>query len=240
MINIRTATVAMFAVGAISASSLAGTVDVKFTGTGLGRNVRVTLNGNARDLFAGQLKHNFSNGTGNCTSLEGTHRTFCTELTEYVTSTTAEYECAMLEDAPESDPMGPVAAQAIADLYAYADGRQVTTEDTGDNRDFASAFQIAVWEVVSDYDGTAGSLDITTGSLTIDGRYGRDLDANILAYLNDLFGAVGMNASGDGVFAVTRDGAQDQIVMVPLPTSIMLGTAGLAAIIVRRRRLARK
>ena len=240
MMSISKMFAAAIAVAAIAASSFAGTVDVKFVGTGLGRNVQVNRNGNATNLFAGQLMHNFSNGQGDCVSLSGTQATFCTELTEYVATNTSPFDSAALEDAPESGPMGAAAAQAVKDIYAQANGRQFATSGTVDNKDLAAAFQIAIWEVVTDYDGTAASLDVTAGDLKVTKMDGSDLSAGVADYLAELFGAVGMNADGDGIFAVVNDCYQDQIVMVPLPAAALLGAAGLGVIIWRRRKLASK
>jgi len=226
-------------VGTITASALAGTVDVEFTGTGLGRAVRTHFADRALNVFAGQLRHTFSNGTGQGSALDGDYLTYCTELVQYVVSHPSPYECALLEDVPNTSPMGPDRAQAIRDLYAHADGSQFAAVGSSANKDFAAAFQIAVWEAAYDYDGSAGSLDVVGGDLRVTGTGGGPLSAGISGYLDDLFGAVGTGAEVPHLIAVTSEQYQDQIVMIPLPAPLIIGAVGLAAVIWRQRKLAR-
>lgn len=228
---------AVTAVVLMAGSAMAGTVDTQFVGTGLGRSVGISHNGGGRQsLFAGQLKHDFSNGTGQCESLDGMYRTFCTELTQYVTSSPKEYNCAELEAVPNASPMGESKAQAIRDIYAWAAGAQLTTNDTSANRDLAAAFQIAIWEIVADFDGTTSSLNVAAGNLVATQSNGNPFGSSIDRWLTDLFAAVGLNANMDGLFAVTHTGHQDQLVLVPLPAPVMLGAAGLLGVAWYRRR----
>ncbi len=218
-----------------STSVEANTVDVSFAGVGLGRNVRVTLNGNTRHLFSGQMNHNIDGTLDNGTVLSGTYTTFCTELTEYVNWGTNPFEAVDLEQAPESGPMGAMKAQAITDIYAYAGGDQLLSSAEGGTANFASAFQIAIWEIVYDYDGTEASLDVAAGNLVIKSSNYSPLYSGVSAHVDNLLGAIGLNASIDDLFAISADGFQDQIVIVPLPAPLMLGCAGLALVAVRRR-----
>ncbi|MDY7108801.1 MAG: hypothetical protein SYC29_09205 [Planctomycetota bacterium] len=238
--NVRCIALTAAAATAVMTSAHAGTVDVEFTGTGLGRSVRTHLDGRAQNVFAGQLRHAFSNGTEQCSELDGGYLTFCTELTQYVTSQESPYECLPLEAAPPSHAMGAVRAQAMRDLYAYADGAQFATSGTSDNRDLAAAFQIAVWEIVYDYDGTASSLDAAAGNLRVTKTDGNPLSGGVSGYLDSFFGGVGTGAELPELFAVTNSQYQDQLVMIPLPLPLAMGAVGLAAVIWRRRVLARR
>jgi MYXO-CTERM domain-containing protein len=105
----------------------------------------------------------------------------------------------------------------------------------GANADLAAAFQIAVWEVANDYDGTAASLSIAAGNLQ-----GPSLSAAIVGNLTTLFAAAA-NTSGLGSQLVGLGNAsfQDQIIdptaAIPTPGAVvMLGLAGLVGM--RRRR----
>jgi hypothetical protein len=234
--NRRTAFLASAATLAVTAVATADIVDVRYTGTGLGRNVRTHYQGNSQNVFAGQLHHQFSEGTGEAALLDGPLITYCSELTEYVTGSTREYELSPLPLAPNSDPMGEVAAQALTDIWIFADGQQLLTQNTNDNRNFAAAFQIAVWEIVHDYDGSLLSLDVEAGDLTVTKTNGQQLASNITSHLGDLFGAVGTNSSFSGLRAVTRAGAQDQVVMVPTPGALALCVVAFVPLAGSRRR----
>jgi hypothetical protein len=232
----RTAFLASAAALAVTAAATADIVDVRFTGTGLGRNVRTSYLGNSQNVFAGQLHHQFSDGTGEASLLDGPLITYCSELTEYVTNSSREYELTSLPLAPNSDPMGAVSAQALTDIWDFADGLQFATQNTGDNRDFAAAFQIAVWEVVHDYDGSLASLDTNAGDLTVTRTNGQALSGGIATQLSGLFGAVGGNSSFDGLRVVTRAGSQDQVVVVPTPGALALCLAAFVPLAGSRRR----
>lgn len=222
----------------VSAPALADTVDVKFLGTGAGTSVKINLNGNQTNVFAGQLIHHFSNGTGAGAQLNGTFVTFCTDLTEYVTSTTKTYNVVGIEDMPNSAPMGAAKAQAIADLYAYAAGSQIALAAT-DN--IAAAFQIAVWEIVTDFNALAvnNGLSLSAGSLKVTKTNGSSLGSTLTSTIAAMFSALGTNSSGSGILGVSRAGSQDQLVVVPLPAPGILALAGLGGVVALRRRLAR-
>lgn len=236
--------VAACVVSAAGLSAAADTVDVQFLGTGLGRNVKITTawNGNSTNVFAGQLWHRFSNGTGDAAALNGDRMTFCTEIVEYVTTSTREYNLAELADAPSpGTPMGATKAQAIVDLYDYAGGNQFATDATAANRDFAAAFQIAVWEIVYDYDGSSSSLDVGSDNLKVTKTDGSALSSGVSNLLTLMFNHVqNVEASNPHLFAVIRNGSQDQLVLlVPVPAPLALAGAGLIFVPLVRRRLAR-
>ncbi len=221
-----------------ASSSWAETVNVKYVGKGLGRNVQWTTNGGAnwKTTFAGQLMHNLQGTVGGVT-VDGDYTCFCTELGEYTNSNQNPFEVVELKDAPvPGTPMGPTKAQAIVDIYSQYGSQALATSGGGGTNDFSSAFQIAIWEIAYDYDGTAPSLNITGGNFEARSTNSSPLYANVAANVATIFGAVGLNASMPGLYALVNDGIQDEIVIVPLPTTLMLGTAGLGLIWLRRRK----
>ncbi len=224
----------------ISTSALADSVDVDYVHTGLGRSVSLHLDGGTKNVFAGQLYHQMSDGTGAASGLNGEYITFCTEIVQTVSMNATEFELVALENAPNTGPMGATKAQAIRDIFAYANGSQYTSNSDGDNKNFVAAFQIAIWEIVYDYDGTLGSLDVEKGDLTVTDIHRSNLSDGIVDHLIDLFGNVGVGSDMPGLFAVTSASFQDQLVMIPLPAPLAMGALGLAAVIWRRRKLARK
>jgi len=218
----------------------ADTVDVKFLGTGRGTNAKVKLDGNQKHVFVGQLKHRFSNGTGLGAEIDGDFITYCSDLTQYVSSSTKTFTVEEIKDLPNSPgqtPMGADAAQAIMDIYKAAGGSQLLS---GTDKALATAFQLAVWEIVYDFDGVEGvaSLDTASGAFRIV-DLANAYESSINAHLTALFGSVGNNGTGEGLFGVASGNAQDQLVVVPLPAGAMLGFAGLGGVALARRRFTR-
>lgn len=225
-----------------AATAHADTVSMKFTGTGKGQNVRINVNGAQQNVFAGQLKHQISSGVGLGADLVGDHITFCTDLHQYVTSTSKTFDIVPLSDVP-SVAMGEEKASAIFDIYRYAAGSQLETDAT---QAFGAAFQIAVWEIVLDYDGSLGrsSISIGDGAFKATKTDGGILSSTIRNHISDLFDAIGSFVGEPRadftLYGLANGGAQDQIIgtpFVPLPTPGLLGLAGLGAVAgVRRRR----
>jgi len=225
-----------------SGAALADTVDVRYVGAGQGRTVKFDYNGQRQNVFAGQLEHAFSNGTGIGSQLSGNLLTYCTDLVEHTSSSTSTFQVTDPANAP-GVAMGVARADALRDLYTFAGGAQ---NASGADRDYAAAFQIAVWEIVYDYDQNAGrsSMDIESGAFEAYRTNGSTLSSAIRGHLTSFFDAIGMvGPRGDGMdlYAVINDGKQDQLVelgaMVPLPSAAGLGFAGLAGLVgVRRRR----
>src|SRR4051794_29013697 len=90
------------AIAAAATATNADTVRLQFTGTGSGQSVRPSLNGNAFNCFAGQLNHTFSLGTGVAAGLTGSKVTFCTDLTQNVSSGGSIYTVAPISTLPQS------------------------------------------------------------------------------------------------------------------------------------------
>lgn len=221
-----------FATGAATAD----TVRLDFEGTGSGRNVRVTIGGDTFGTFAGQLIHSFSNGNGVAAGLSGNRITFCSDLSQYVASGGATYNVTSIQNLPGSGPMGASKMQAIYDMYAAAAGSQM-----GANDDMAAAFQLAVWEVIYDYDpSNTSSLNLSSGNLKARNSLGLSLSSTILNHAAGLFSAIGSNAAQTGLLGFTNSSFQDQILqvqLVPIPMAVIAGLAGLGMVgYVRRRR----
>lgn len=234
---IRTA-VAAIACAACVAN--ADTVDVKFIGTGKGSNATISLDNSNKSVFVGQLKHSFSNGTGAGADIQGDYVTFCCDLTQYVTSSPMTYSVETPDDMPHSpgySAMGADAAQAIFDIYKFANGAQLTGASSNA---FATAFQLAIWEIVYDFDSqeAGNGLNTGNGAFKVQSLAG-GLATDINNHLTSLFAAIGNGGNGSGVYGVASYCAQDQLVVVPLPAPAMLGMAGLGGLAIVRRRMTR-
>ena len=219
----------------------ADTVNLTYMGTGSGRLVHVVLGTQQWDTFAGRLIHHTSSGTGGLSSLPSSIVTFCADLLQTQTRTPAAYASspvAMLSGNGGSTNLGYAKQAAIRDLYAAAAGRQLTL-----GLDYACAFQVAVWEVVYDYNASlpGHGLSETSGRFRATGPGGVALSASIRDKIRFLLSAVGAGARADGLMGLKSGPFQDQLYMnaavVPIPAAAWMGLSGLglAALVVRRK-----
>lgn len=220
------------AAGVASGALAADTVSMKFTGTGSGSNVKATYFSTTLNVFAGQLKHTITNGTGWSSRLNGTQMTFCTDFTEHVTSTYQTYLVVDPRWTPNASPMGVDKANAIRDIYTTAG---LTIVQTGLNNDMATAFQLAVWDIVADYNANVGiaGLGLAGGHFKATNTSGGSLSSGIITKYNTLINSIGHTARTAPVLGLTNNGSQDQLVYVPTPGAATL--AGLGGLLAARR-----
>jgi hypothetical protein len=231
-------TIALFAAATAASTAFgAATVNVKYNGTGSGQNVKITFNGNTSNVFAGQLKHTLSGATGEYAYTNKQWLTYCTDLAQYVTSTAKVYTFDTLPNMPGNAPMGAAKGQAVQNLFNFANGAQVASNITSD---YATAFQLAIWEIVSDYsaNNSFAGLSLTSGNFKAKASNGNALSSNITNIFNTMVAAV-MNPALTSVevVGVSSNSYQDQIFQVPAPGSLAL--AGLGTLMLTRRRKAR-
>lgn len=202
-------------VAAMAGAANADTVDMSFVTTGYGRNVTIDAPGPYSSVFAGQLE--FDMGGKDVI-------TFCVELAQLVTSTSTTYEIMDVADVPgQPAPMGQDRAEALSLLYDAAAGAQFGTD-----HDDAAAFQIAVWEIVFDFDGTQGSIDFGAGAFQLLGDGGHGLAGIAGGWLSGIEGNLGSGVTS--LAGLHNDSKQDQLVMVPLPAPVAMGLMGLVAV----------
>lgn len=220
--------------GLASASAArADFVDVSYQGKQQGRTVKVTSALLTGDVFAGQLRHTLSDGPS---GLNGDWISFCTDLAQHVSQSASSYEIVDASLLPDGGAMGAAKAQAIADLYAHAGGLQLLTTTSDD---LACAFQLALWEIITDYNGESDGygLDVTAGGFKATKTNGDALSAGVMAELTSLFAAVGVaGGSTDSLIGLRSGSKQDQLIYVPGPGALAL--AGLAIGGLGRRRRA--
>ena len=227
--------IATTAVLATTALAAADSVTMRFINAGPGRAVTIRANGEQHRVHAGQLNHEILTSTGDTAPAVGLLATYCVDVSEWVSTQSEVYQVSQLTDAPVSagnDGMAQHQADAIGRLYTYANGQQF-----GTGRNFAAAFQLAIWEVVSDLDTESSTLSVNDGDFRA-----WDLNSGTSSYLTTLLSvatdqSIGVNRR---LLALTNDGVQDQMyqVVVPLPTAGALAAVGLAGagFVTRRRR----
>ncbi len=220
------------ALGALAVTSIssANLVTVACTGTGAGRTVNVTHGTTTANVFAGQIKLTLSNSTG--FNLNGMWKSFCTELSQfiYINGAAQTYSVLSVGDLPiPGAGMGSARANAIARMYAAAGQTQF-----GTNNDVAAGFQIAVWEVSMDYDGTAGSLNVTTGSFK-GNNLSSAVNSSVATFLN---AAANTGGLASNIVGIGNASFQDQILDLSngIPAPGALALLGLAGVVGSRRR----
>ncbi len=225
----------LIAAAAFATTASADIIDARFVSKGKGRDVRITYGSTTKNVFAGQLNFRLSNGSGAASALNGDWVTFCTDLAQGTNSTNKSFEVVPLAQVPNGGPMGGMKAAAIVDLYNYANGQQLGSTA---NQDFAAAFQIAVWEIVRDYDFTQGasSLSLASGDFKATGKNGATLSSAIAGHVGSLFAAVGHSSGSASLLGLRNGSSQDQVLPVPAPgPAVLAAAAGLMALPRRRR-----
>ena len=227
--------IAIAAVLATAAAATADSVQMRFIDSGPSRVITVEVDGDRSRLRVGQLNHEILSSNGDSAPEVGMLTTYCVDVTEQVTRQGETYQVSELTDAPVvagGASMSQAAADAIGRLYAHADGRQFDND-----RDFSAAFQLAIWEVVEDFEGSVDGLDVDNGTFQA-----RNLNSGTRNHLSTLLAVAGNDSLqiNSRIRALTNDGAQDQIfeVVVPLPTTGAMAAVGLAGagLLARRRR----
>jgi len=226
---------------AIATSASADVLDMQYISMGPGADIRLHLGAEIHDTFAGELNHEISNASAGYEHLNGMQRTFCPDRTQNVSASAAREFClADIEDIPlanDASPMGALKADALRALYAS----EASTLLAGSlSNAYAAAFQLVMWEIVDDFDGSAASIDVDAGNIIVTAQDDSALDAAILADISALTANM-MNslASGgadfEGALGFTHASFQDQILLVPAPGALALLTTG-GLMISRRRR----
>jgi len=224
---------AAIAFAGMTAVASADTLDMKFTGTARGTNVKITQDTQTNNVFAGQLKHTIQNALGIYSPLNGEQITFCSDVYQSVTSTYKAFDIVGLSVIPNGVPMGSAKADAIWNMY-QAQGSSALASTA--SNELAAAFQIAVWEIVSDFDAGVGlsSLNVNGGAFKAKKTNGDALNGALATNLASLFSIAvgGFQAEPSlSLIGLRHSTAQDQIVAyrgaIPAPGAGMLAGLGL-------------
>lgn len=220
-----------------TASVQAETVNLQHTANGNGRMIRASINSLNKDVFAGRLMHTVQRNGGGTYSMAS----FSTDLLQACSSSSTPYNTssvALLSGNAGVTNLGMGKMQAVYDIFAAAANRQFTL-----GHDYATAFQVALWEIVYDYNPNAQNqgLNIASGVFRATQTNGALLSQSIRDKVGFLLNAVvTTNANGTNVMGYRSGGYGDQVTQIlPLPTGAWLGMAGLGLVAVARRRLAR-
>ncbi len=220
-----------------ASTALADSVKLDYKGQN-GKTVNVSGRGNVN---AGYMDFEVKVGGTSTQFTAGDHiRTFCIDLTRTLIDPDL-YEIKSLGGVVPTISIEEQAALANMFAHAVANGYDFTNNETG------STFQLAIWEVLTDLDLTAGnggkdSLDVKADAF----KLGSSGFQGTSTMLDDLFeaainGSANPNIILHGLDAVSGAQGQDQMyfTVIPLPTSAGLAAVGLLGVAtIRRRRMA--
>lgn len=225
--------------GAAASTATADIVNMYFTGTDAGRSVRATYFGDSRNVFAGQLKHQI-NGTGPLSYLNAEFFTYCVDFAENITrDSNATFSTADLTAVPARtnpvDAIGMGRADALRFGFGGV-GDLAFRSDT--SNDVATAYQLAAWEIVTDYDANVGvsSFDLSQGNFRATKTNGSALWDDVDTILGDIKSRISTGENPANLLAFVNEGAQDQILLVPAPGVAVATILGGFLIASRRRR----
>lgn len=208
----------------------AGPIAVDFRGTALGKSASVSFYSGdssaftSRNLFVGQLVHRMDVGAGPRDFI-----TYCIDLTQYAGD--GVFNLVGLREAPITTPapadkweLGQDQADALNALYnAHFAGVDTNAE--------AAAFQAAVWEIVFDWASVdAGTFALAGGTVRVHNNISATTFNSYVSAARARIDTTSM------LGALTSEGRQDQLVVIPLPGAGVMGAAGMLAIGARRRR----
>jgi hypothetical protein len=224
----KSSMIAILAGAALASVAAADQVTLEFQGVASGRNARISAHGSDYvNVFSGSVIHN----------IDGLRTvTYCIDPDQWAQTGTMNFERHALDDALAHRSENAAKASAIAELSALAGGE---IWNDGSDQDLASAYQIAIWEIVLDYDTAGGgsSLDLGHGEFRAMGSDGGALSSGVRSHYDDLVGALTFADHSIAAYeAYTSAGHQDFMTVVPTPGTAFLALAGFPLIGGRRRR----
>lgn len=218
----------ILAVAAASGVAMADSIDARYMHVA-GSNGAAKLRVGGQTYYAGHMVHELTSGPRSGTQFS----TFCIELSQEASSTDAVYEIVNLADAPApgvpygqavADRINAVIANAVA--LGWIDGQLQADTDQSNYYGRMGAIQAAVWEAL----GGDIKLDASQTSSSLRNAYAVLMNEQTF---DD-------SARLAGLKAMTNNGQQDMLIVVPLPPAALAGMGMLAGLgglrAVRRRR----
>ena len=213
--------IATAAVAAVSAVASAGPVTFEYVGTGRGENATISVGDTfSGRVFAGSITHRVNGET---------FRAYCIDPWQNAQTGSATFTHTSLAAAFGGRPNGAATASAVAEL---ADIAGTSIWSSGVSKARAAGFQIALWEVITDFDpqSRGGSFDLAGGAFTVSA--GRDATNEA----SRLLGALSFVRSAPEEYTAFVSGQHQDFMAVPTPGVLALGLTALPALGLKRRR----
>lgn len=161
------------------------TVDLGLGGPGGGYGIQVSSDKgkNYESQWAGWTNATVSNSSNPNVLFDQAYKIFCIELISAIAwNTDYKFDVVTLDKVPNGEPgvLSFKEAEAVQDMWNFADGKQFTSND------FAAAMQLALWEIT--FDGN----QIDKLSLT-DGKFRAKASDTVVDIANSLFASIDLS-----------------------------------------------
>lgn len=216
----------------VAAPAPAGTINLTYMGAGNGRIIRASVGSMSWDVFAGRLLHRRVGSAPEMPGAPSILTTFSADILQDAANVPGTFNTsslALLSGNTGLTNLGFGKQQAIYDLYQAAGNRQFTA-----GLDYATAFQVAIWEVVYDYSPSSPNhgLNERTGTFRATAPGQTSLSASIQEKVRFLLSSVGNGAAQQGLVGLRSGQFLDQIysadsILVPVHSAAWLGLGGL-------------
>jgi hypothetical protein len=208
----------------LAATAFAGPVPFDYVGKGKVEVVKLHVDGKSTNVYSGSFRH----------LLNGQRvTTYCIDPNQAALTGPGTFDLVTLPEAfsGRSDPAG--IADAIARV-AQAAGPDLFSDDV--DKVTASAFQMAAWEIVVDFDAEAGrdALNFASGDLMITRSNGRSLRGRSASLAESLLDAAFVGDARTGRFVALHHPESQDFITIPAPGALAM--LALAYPVVARRR----
>ena len=219
---------ALATVASAAAVSQAGPVLFDFEGTSRGKNITISY-GDASDpvfegkVFAGSILHQVD---------EAMMHTYCIDPEQLAQTGATNFEKATLDRGLLKRSQAQARSNTLAELADLA-GPSIWTSNASTLA--AAAFQVAAWEVVSDYDASLGasSFDFSDGLFRSWGN------SNVISAASSLLAQLNFDRTDASGYSAFLHGTHQDFMgqAVPGPGALAVAFVGLPLMASRRRKV---
>ncbi len=209
-----------------SVSAQAASITLKYENNLTGPSGTVSPLG-SKQIYAGEFNFSTSANSTGIAQWDSELNAFCVELDENLKTSATTYNVTSYIDPNAFGIHGTLVDRLFSTYY----------EESQTDKYKSAAFQLILWEMITEYPNTAGSLN--NGSFTSSWFGGAKNTAN--TWLANITSGTNVMTGKYDYHLLTADGSQDLLTVtkasVPEPASILLMLTGLFALFRARRRV---